>query len=292
MTWVLVLCCGLLAALAGSLGLRLSRALRRTGELDARARELETSLAGVQKELERTQAEEAKRAKELARYLPTDVAQRIASAPADGTSIKRRRGRLTVCFIDIVGFTSMADSLAPEDLEALLNRYFTVMTEIVQSRGGTLDKFMGDGIMVFFAGEGADAEAASACVRMALDMQEASRRLADEWQGRGSEVPLRIRIGIATGYCSVGNFGSHNRVQYTAVGGPVNLAARLEAAAEPGGILLAHSTFGLVRDGFVLEPAGTLSLKGLARPIHAYRAVREAVPGEARAVLAPAGTDG
>ena len=292
MTWVLGLCCGLLAALAGGLAARVLRERRRSSGLDAAVAELEQALASVTRQLERTQADEAQRTKELARYLPPDVAQRLTRDPPGGAGIKRRRGRLTVCFSDIVGFTSMADSLAPEDLEALLNRYFTVMTEIVQSRGGTLDKFMGDGIMVFFAGEGADAEAASACVRMALDMQEASRRLADEWQGRGSEVPLRIRIGIATGYCSVGNFGSQSRVQYTAVGGPVNLAARLEAAAEPGGILLAHSTFGLVREDFVFEPAGTLSLKGLVRPIHAYRAVRVAAPGEARAVLAPAGTDG
>ncbi len=292
MTWVLGLCCGVLAALAGGLALHLARERKRYSERQDRLGELEAALANLVRELERTRAQEAQRAKELARYLPTDVAQRITNAPADGVGIKRRRGRLTVCFVDIVGFTSMADSLAPEDLEALLNRYFTVMTEIVQSRGGTLDKFMGDGIMVFFAGEGADAEAASACVRMAIDMQVASRRLADEWQGRGSEVPLRIRIGIATGYCSVGNFGSHSRVQYTAVGGPVNLAARLEAAAEPGGILLAHSTFGLVRDAFVLEPAGTLSLKGLARPIHAYLALRECTPGEARAVLAAAGMEG
>jgi class 3 adenylate cyclase len=286
--WITLPPLGLAAVIAFALWLReRARARLAAAAASEEVARLREEIARHEAALRAAHEEQVRNTRELARYLPPDVAQRITRAPAEASVMKRRRCRLTVCFVDVVGFTSMADSLAPEDLEVLLNRYFTVMTEIVQSRGGTVDKFMGDGIMVFFSGEGADAEAAAACVRMALDMQEATRRLAEEWQGRGSEVPLRIRIGVATGYCSLGNFGSQNRVQYTAMGGPVNLAARLEAAAPPGGILIAHSTFGLVRDAFVLEPAGQLNLKGLARPIYAYRALREPTLGEpASAIVA------
>ena len=139
-------------------------------------------------------------------------------------------------------------------------------------RGATIDKYVGDAIMMFFGDPESRGvkEDALACVAMALAMQKRIGELAGAWRDAGIETPLRCRIGIHTGYCTVGNFGSEDRMDYTIVGGAVNLASRLEHEAPPGGVLISYETFAHVKDEIHCEPRGEIRVKGLAYPVVTY----------------------
>ena len=112
---------------------------------------------------------------------------------------------------------------------------------------------------------------ATACVMMATAMQRRMHELEHEWRNRGLERPFQVRIGISTGFCTVGNFGSQDRMDYTIIGNEVNLAARLEAHAEAGGILISHETYSLVRDHVMVEEQAPLAVKGFAKPVRSYK---------------------
>lgn len=165
-----------------------------------------------------------------------------------------------------------------EPLSQLLNEYLGEMATIASQHGGTIDKFIGDGIMIFFGDPESrgEKEDALACVRMALAMQRRVHAFQREWRDRGVNRPLHVRIGINTGYVTVGNFGSEDRLDYTIVGGQVNVAARLEASAEPDEILISHATYALVKDEIRCEAAGEIKVKGIAYPIATYRVLGEA----------------
>jgi adenylate cyclase len=155
------------------------------------------------------------------------------------------RKKLTVCFSDLVGFTEITDKMESEDLTQLLNHYLTEMSKIALQYGATIDKYVGDAIVMFFGDPttlGVKQDAV-ACVQMAIAMQKRVDELAHEWRNSGIETPLRCRIGIHTGYCTVGNFGSEDRMDYTMVGSTVNLASRLEHEAPPGGVLISFETY-------------------------------------------------
>ena len=142
------------------------------------------------------------------------------------------------------------------------------MSSIALEYGATIDKFIGDAIMLFFGDpetKGAR-EDATACVTMAIAMQQRMRDLQAEWRERGQEHVFQLRIGINTGYCTVGNFGSDERVDYTIIGNEVNLASRLQTHADLGGILLAHETYALVKDSVLTEETGTITVKGFPSP--------------------------
>jgi adenylate cyclase len=143
------------------------------------------------------------------------------------------------------------------------------------SYGATIDKYMGDGIMAFFgdpASRGSE-EDAIACVKMAMAMQRRMRELRLKWLDLGSEKPFQLRIGINTGFCTVGNFGSEDRMDYTIIGNEVNLAARLQSHAELGGIMVAHETSSLIKDAILTEEQEPISVKGFAQPVRVYRVV-------------------
>jgi class 3 adenylate cyclase len=149
------------------------------------------------------------------------------------------------------------------------------MSAIALEYGATIDKFIGDAIMLFFGDpdtRGAR-EDALACVKMAIAMQQRMRDLQAEWRERGQEHVFQLRIGINTGFCTVGNFGSADRIDYTIIGNEVNLASRLQSHADLGGILLAHETYSLVKDVVLTEETGTLTVKGFARPVRTHRVV-------------------
>jgi class 3 adenylate cyclase len=149
------------------------------------------------------------------------------------------------------------------------------MSTIALDHGATIDKFIGDAIMLFFGdpeSRGARDDAI-ACVKMAIAMQQRMRDLQAEWRERGQEHVFQLRIGINTGFCTVGNFGSDDRVDYTIIGNEVNLAARLQTHADLGGILLAHETHALVKDAVLAEETGTITVKGFPRPVKTYRVV-------------------
>ena len=174
----------------------------------------------------------------LAKYLAPQVYNSIFAGRQD-VAIASKRKKLTVCFSDIAGFTETTDKMESEDLTQLLNHYLTEMSKIALQYGATIDKYVGDAIMMFFGDPESRGvkEDALACVAMALAMQKRIGELAGAWRDAGIETPLRCRIGIHTGYCTVGNFGSEDRMDYTIVGGAVNLASRLEHEAPPGGVL-------------------------------------------------------
>jgi adenylate cyclase len=163
----------------------------------------------------------------LAKYLPPQVYATIFSGTQDVKVVSQRK-KLTVFFSDIAGFTETTDKMESEDLTQLLNQYLTEMSRIALDHGATIDKYIGDAIMIFFGDPESRgvAEDAIACVKMAVAMQKRIRQLVAVWRDAGIERPLTCRMGIHTGYCTVGNFGSEDRVSYTAVGSGVNLASR------------------------------------------------------------------
>jgi class 3 adenylate cyclase len=210
----------------------------------------------------------------LAKYLAPQVYRSIFSGEQT-VEIASRRKKLTVFFSDIAAFTETTDNLESEDLTDVLNHYLTEMSKIALAHGATIDKFIGDAMLLFFGDPETRGvrEDARACVTMAIAMQRRMRELEQEWVARGLERPFRIRMGISTGFCTVGNFGSPERMDYTIIGNEVNLAARLEAAAEPGSILLAHETNALVRDLVLTEEQPPISAKGFDKPISTYKVV-------------------
>jgi adenylate cyclase len=210
----------------------------------------------------------------LSKYLSPQIYKSIFSGEQN-VEIASKRKKLTICFSDIVDFTETTDNLESEELTDVLNHYLTEMSAIALEYGATIDKYIGDAILIFFGdpeSKGAK-EDARACVMMAVAMQGRMRELENEWRNRGLDRPFRMRMGICTGYCTVGNFGSRDRMDYTIIGNEVNLAARLETAAEPGSILLAHETNALVQDMVLTEEQPPMEVRGFERPINNFRVV-------------------
>lgn len=217
----------------------------------------------------------------ISKYLSPQVYRSIFSGEKDST-ISTERKKLTVFFSDIKDFTATTERMQPEELTALLNEYFTEMSAIAEAHGATIDKFIGDAIVAFFGDpetKGA-AEDARACVKMALAMQQRLADLGTVWQLKGLEHPFKARMGINTGYCNVGNFGSDARMDYTIIGAEANLAARLESIAEPGGIVLSYETYAHVRDIVDATASDPVHFKGIAREIVPYhvKSLAEASP--------------
>ncbi len=207
----------------------------------------------------------------LAKYLAPQVYDTIFTGQQEVKIVSKRK-KLTVCFSDLVGFTEITDKMESEDLTQLLNHYLTEMSRIALQYGATIDKYVGDAIVMFFGDPTTLGvkEDALACVQMAIAMQKRVGELAHEWSNSGIETPLQCRIGVHTGYCTVGNFGSDDRMDYTMVGGTVNLASRLEHEAAPGGILISFETYAHVKDEVRCEERGRVRVKGIAQPVTTY----------------------
>ena len=224
----------------------------------------------------------------LSKYLSPQVYGSIFSG-AQTVEISAKRKKLTVFFSDIAGFTETTDQLEAEELTDVLNQYLTEMSKIALAHGATIDKYIGDAMLLFFGDPETRGmqEDAKACVMMAIAMQRRMRELEQEWRARGLERPFRIRIGISTGFATVGNFGSRDRMDYTIYGNQVNLAARLQSAAEPGGILLSYETNALVQGIVLTEEYPPMTVKGFVRPINVYKVLGtyQALVDEGRVVL-------
>jgi adenylate cyclase len=210
----------------------------------------------------------------LAKYLAPQVYDSIFTGQQDVKIVSKRK-KLTVCFSDLVGFTEITDKMESEDLTHLLNHYLTEMSNIALQYGATIDKYVGDAIVMFFGDPTSIGvkNDALACVQMAIAMQNRVNELAHEWRNSGIKTPLRCRIGIHTGYCTVGNFGSEDRMDYTMIGGTVNLASRLEHEAPPGGVLISFETYALVKDDVHCEERGHVRVKGIADPVATYAVI-------------------
>jgi adenylate cyclase len=207
----------------------------------------------------------------ISHYLSPQIFRSIFSGEMDAV-IRTERKKLTIFFSDIKDFTAITEQLQPEEMTARLNEYFTEMSAIALAHGGTIDKFIGDAMLIFFGdpeSRGA-AEDARACLRMAVEMQRRVGELNGRWRRRGIETPFRVRMGINTGYCNVGNFGSRERMEYTIIGAEANLAARLEAIAEPGEIVLSSETYALVRPIAEAHTLPPVLMKGIGRAVTPY----------------------
>jgi len=209
---------------------------------------------------------------QLSKYLSPQIYQAIFSGEQEVDIVSRRK-KLTVFFCDIVGFTSITDSLESEEITSMLNYYLTEMSNIALEFGGTIDKYIGDAILIFFGDPkttGVKSDALK-CVNMAVSMQRKMRRIEDQWAQRfGLKDPLQMRVGINTGYCTVGNFGSDNRLDYTVIGAPINLASRLESIAKPGSILISFDTYSQVSENIQCIEQETVSVKGISEKVRTY----------------------
>ena len=213
-------------------------------------------------------------ASKLSKYLSPQVYESIFSGKKNAI-IEASRKKLTVFFSDIKGFTEITDRLEPEVLSSLLNNYLNEMSKIALKYGGTIDKFIGDAILIFFGDPETKGqkEDAIACVSMAIEMQKRMQYLRAQWKNQGISNPLEIRIGINTGYCNVGNFGSEDRLDYTIIGGEVNLASRLESNAKTGEILVSHETFAFIKEDITCEKKEEINVKGITHKIQTYQVI-------------------
>jgi adenylate cyclase len=195
----------------------------------------------------------------FAAYFPPAVVDRIVRNPGLVTESGQKK-ELSILFSDIVGFTSRCEAMTPDETRVFLNRHFAAMVDIAFEYGGTVDKFIGDGLMVFFGDPDDQPDHAVRAARSAIAMQRKVRELGG----------YELRIGINTGSVTVGNMGSPRRLSYTVLGAPVNLAQRLESNAPRGGILIADRTRELIAGAIPTIPRGAIPIKGMARdvPVH------------------------
>ena len=250
------------------------KVLAREEELDTLVQERTRALAIRTEQLETL-------SNKLSKYLSPQLYTSIFHGRQE-VEIASTRKKLTIFFSDLVNFTETTENLESEELTGILNRYLNEMASIALKHGATLDKYVGDAIVAFFGDPETRgvSEDAKACVAMAVEMQQRIAELESEWRLVGLERPFRARMGINTGFCTVGNFGSQERMDYTIIGRAVNVAARLESAARPSTILIAHETWTLVKDTILAKEVPPLSVKGLADPLHAYEVLdlREMLP--------------
>jgi len=255
---------------------KLLRATRRLMRLSDRNEEQLNALTKEQRQANEIIAHKNKElealSKKLSKYLSPQIYHSIFTG-AQNVEITSSRKKLTIFFSDVVNFTETTDKLESEDLTNLLNRYLTEMTNIALEHGATVDKYIGDAIMVFFGDPESRGvkEDARACVRMAIAMLRRLGGLHTEWLELGAAQPFHLRMGINTGYVTVGNFGSDDRMDYTIIGSSVNATARLESYAETDGILIGHETYSLVKDEVDAEEQEPIKVKGFAEPLRCYK---------------------
>jgi len=210
----------------------------------------------------------------LSKYFSPQVYSSIFSGALDVT-INTSRKNLTVFFSDIKGFTTITEKLEPEILTKLITNYLTKMTDIAIEYGGTVDKYIGDAIMIFFGDPESKGikEDANSCVLMAIKMKKALKELRKNWELAGVSESLDVRMGIHTDMCTVGNFGSLDRLDYTVLGNGVNLASRLESLAESNEILISENTYNLIKKEIHCNYFDSLTVKGKAHSIKTFQVI-------------------
>ena len=246
-----------------------SRVDERTSEL----RKTQQDLLRLNRDLEATvkeQVTQLERYNELRRYLSPKLAEQIlANDHALGTEPQRKM--MTVVFTDIRGFSNLTENLEPEELFQLLNIYFSEMIKIIHLYDGTVNKIVGDGLLIFFGDPIPMEDHAERALRMSIDMQKRIKELSGEWGQYGYE--LGVGIGINSGFVTVGNVGSDAYKDYTIIGNQVNVAARLETSAKAGQILISQRTYSLIKGLFEVEEIGSVKVKGVHNPIKTYSVV-------------------
>ena len=225
-----------------------------------------------QKKLSVANAKLANFSTKLSKYFSPEVYNSLFTGELD-VKVQTQRKLLTIFFSDLEGFTELTERLEPEVLTELLTHYLTEMSKIALRWGGTIDKYIGDAIMIFFGDPASKGEKADAvnCVRMAMEMVDQLAEVRAIWKDKGLALPLNARMGIHTGICTVGNFGSENRLDYTVIGNGVNLASRLESNAKPNSILISEDTYLHVRSEINCSKNNTIKVKGVSYPVQTYK---------------------
>lgn len=262
----------LLDTVAGAVGAY--KNIRENVKLNEVLRERNTLIEEFNRSLEdkvKRQVEEIQRTSRLKRYVSPQIAESIISSGSD-KYLTNDRKLLTICFSDLKGFTEASENMEPEDTITLLNEYFTEMTKIVFRYGGTLDKFMGDGILVFFGDPIEYANHAERAVKMAIDMRKKVQELRNHWLETGCNID--IYFGINTGYATVGNIGSEIQMNYTVIGHQVNIAHRLQMEAKPSQILITSRTLSEIKDLVETEEIKNVKLKGINKPVDVYNVLQ------------------
>jgi class 3 adenylate cyclase len=207
----------------------------------------------------------------LKRFFSPQLAELIVTGGADDP-LKTHRRDVTVVFLDLRGFTAFAETAEPEEVMAVLREYHAEMGRLILEHEGTLERFTGDGMMIFFNDPTPVPDPAKRAVRMALAMRERVTPLCERWKKRGHELDLGI--GIAQGYATIGAIGFEGRWDYGAIGTVTNLAARLCGEAKPSQILVTQRVLSDAEGLIEAEPVGPLTLKGLAKPVPTFNVVR------------------
>ncbi len=235
-----------------------------------RVKTLWDQLAELNRTLEARVAEQVSQLERLARlrrFFSPQLAEAIVTGGADDP-LKSHRREVTVVFLDLRGFTAFAETAEPEEVMGVLREYHAAMGELILAHEGTLERFTGDGMMIFFNDPVLVPDPQERAARMALAMRARVEELARGWRKRGWE--LAFGVGIAQGYATIGAIGFEGRWDYGAIGTVTNLAARLCGEAQPGQILVSRRLYGTLEDLVEAEPVGELVLKGFSRPVSAY----------------------
>jgi class 3 adenylate cyclase len=206
----------------------------------------------------------------LKRFFSPQLTELIVAGGADDP-LKTHRCDITVCFLDLRGFTAFAETVEPEEVMGVLREYHAAMGKLILEHEGTLERFTGDGMMIFFNDPVPVTNPGQRAVHMALEMRECVAVLVEKWRSLGYE--LELGIGIAQGYATIGAIGFEGRWDYGAIGSVTNLAARLCAEAKPGQILISKRVIAVTEGALEVEPAGELSLKGFHRPVPAFNVI-------------------
>jgi adenylate cyclase len=218
-----------------------------------------------------TQLQELQRMNRLRRFLSPQVAELVINSGDDSVLGSHRR-EIVVVFCDLRGFTAFAESSEPEEVMEVLGEYHTALGELIFRYEGTLERFTGDGLMVFFNDPIPLDDPAQRAVEMALAMRDRVATLVESWSRLGHD--LGFAVGIAQGFATLGRIGYEGRFDYAAIGTVTNLAARLCAEADAGQVLVSQRVFSAVDDVVVGESVGALKLKGFSRPIRAFAVSR------------------
>lgn len=248
----------------------------RLNQLNKAHSELADLNQNLEKKVEERTSELVELSKKLAKYFSPQVYESIFSGKLDVT-VKTQRKQLTVFFSDLQGFTELTERLEPEILTELLTDYLTEMSKIAIKWGGTIDKYIGDAMLVFFGDPSSNGhqEDAKNCVAMASEMIEKLSSIRNKWLNRGVSKTLNARIGIHSAVCTVGNFGSQDRLDYTVIGNGVNLASRLESNARANKILISEDTYLLIKETFTCIEKETISVKGVSYPVKTYEVLEK-----------------
>lgn len=244
----------------------LLRVKRYHDTIEAQARELAAWNTELEDRVEH-QVRELERMGRLRRFLSPQVAELVLAQGADSLAEGHRR-EITVAFADLRGFTPFAETAEPEEVWALLREYHAAIGDLVLRFDATLERFTGDGVMLFFNDPVPVDDAPERAVRMAVAMRARLRELAESWRRRGHD--LALGIGIAQGYATMGWVGFEGRGDYAAIGTVTNLAARLCDAAEPWQVLVSQRVRSAVEDVAVTRALGELTLRGFSRPVAAF----------------------